>query len=226
MKITLLMNEHSYVGREYIAALRKANIRFDILVFDVGNDEVDLFEDQRCGGFWNPPSFTDVSKGLKIYHFEGLKDPKLLAHLANFQYDIGLQGGVGILKANVTEKFSKGILNFHPGKLPFFRGCTTPEWQLVEEQDVIATCHLIDDGIDSGDILAYKLLDLDFSKYEKMRASIYPQMSLFLVEVVENIITKDVFTLTQQDEEKARYFKPIPDEELLMLKNRFPISFN
>lgn len=222
MKITLLMNENSYVGREYIAALRKAKIQFDILVFDVGNDEVDEFEDQRCGGFWNPPSFNEVSNGLDIYHFESLKDPKLLTHLASFQHDIGLQGGVGILKAKVTEKFSKGILNFHPGKLPFYRGCTTPEWQLVEEQDVIATCHLIDNGIDSGDILAYRSLDLDLSGYEKMRASIYPEISLFLVEVVGNIISTNAFTVVPQDEQVARYYKPIPDEDLLKLKEKFP----
>ena len=84
--------------------------------------------------------------------------------------------------------FSLGLLNFHPGDLPKYRGSSAPEWQIIEGKEIIATCHLIDEGIDTGDIIRKKKLNLNYSDYFNMRADIYPQMSLFLVEVIFQII--------------------------------------
>lgn len=223
MKIAVLMNEHSYVGREFISALNIGGIQYDILVIDVGNKEIDEFEEERCGGLWNPLAFEEISIGSIVYHFQSLRDPFLLSHLAKSHYDIGIQGGVGILKRDVIDKFAEGILNFHPGKLPFFRGCTTPEWQLLLKQKVVATCHLIAEGIDSGAILNHKELALDYSSYERMRSSIYPTVALFVVEVLKSIISTKKVNSFAQDERIAKYYKPVSEFDLIRLKEMFPI---
>ena len=225
MKIAVLMNNHSYVGREFVLALNKNGIQFDILVIDVGNNEIDEFEEERCGGLWIPPAFDDISIVSRVFHFQSLRDPYFLSHLTNSQYDIGIQGGVGILKRDVIDKFAKGILNFHPGKLPFFRGCTTPEWQLLLKQKVVATCHLIAEGIDSGAILEHKELALDYSSYERMRSSIYPMVALFVSDVIRSIISTKKVNSIEQDEKMAKYYKPVSELDLIRLKKMFPIVF-
>ena len=69
MRFAILMNNHSYVGREYLHALNKVQIRCDVLVIEVGNGKSDEFEDQRCGGLWVPSPFEVVSAGLNVFHF-------------------------------------------------------------------------------------------------------------------------------------------------------------
>ena len=63
------------------------------------------------------------------------------------KYDLGIQGGTSIINKEVFDKYKLGILNFHPGLLPQYRGCSAPEWQIYENKNVLASCHIIDEGI-------------------------------------------------------------------------------
>ena len=57
--------------------------------------------------------------------------------------------------------FNIGIINFHP-ETSFYRGCSAPEWQLLEENEIICTAHFIDEGIDTGEIIEKFLLNQIF----------------------------------------------------------------
>lgn len=46
-----------------------------------------------------------------------------------------------------------GVLNLHPGYLPYNRGWHTPSWALLEGTPIGATLHFMDAGIDTGDIV-------------------------------------------------------------------------
>ncbi len=180
------MNKNSYAGREYLNALNKLNINTDVI--SIGKfPEYNKEEDLRCGGCWNPPSEIELTRGLNVKYFHSLKDNNLLKHLTDSNYDIGIQGGTGIIKNTVLNSFKYGILNFHPGDLPKYRGCSAPEWQLYENNKIISTCHLIDEGIDSGKIIEKRILDVSLESYELFRASIYPETAKFVVEMINKI---------------------------------------
>ncbi|KIC10721.1 peptide synthetase [Leisingera sp. ANG-M1] len=81
-----------------------------------------------------------------------------------------LQGGFDWLLsiANLTvipdavlAQAAKGAVNFHDGPLPAYAGLNTPNWALIngETQHGI-TWHLIEGGVDEGDVLAQRLFDV------------------------------------------------------------------
>tara|TARA_B110000114_G_scaffold176208_1_gene206598 strand:- start:12686 stop:13366 length:681 start_codon:yes stop_codon:yes gene_type:complete len=222
MKILLLMNENAYAGREYASQMIKSNIVFDIAT--VGDHpKFDSSEDIRCGGLWNPPIIDNDLLNIKINNFSSLNSNFLIDFLSKNKFDIGIQGGTGILKKNVINKFKYGVLNFHPGDLPDYQGCSAPEWQIYENKNVISTCHFIDQGIDSGPILDKCLLNVSLNNYFEFRASIYPQTSIFVVNTIKKFLNDRNFldSYKLQKKENFNYRKYIGKERIEELKIKF-----
>ena len=174
MEISLIMNQNSYVGREYLEALKKEDIKVDVLSIGL-HPERDLIEEERCGKLWSPKDQVSLAKYHYFYNFPHLKSKQLNRFLIMKKYDLGIQGGTDIIKENIIDKYKLGILNFHPGLLPQYRGCSAPEWQIYENKNVYSTCHIIDKGIDTGKIVAKKQLNTNYKSYYHFRASIYKE---------------------------------------------------
>lgn len=216
------MNENSYVGREYLTSLLKNNIKVDVITF--GNHPIiDEAEENRCGGLWKPKKQEFILNFFSFFLFKSLNSKELDSFLLNQNYDLAIQGGTGILKNNIIKKFKYGILNFHPGDLPKYRGCSAPEWQLYERQKIISTCHLIDIGIDTGRVLFKKELNVSLESYELFRASIYPETSKFLIDIINKITLNPrlIEGAKQQDETVAEYREYIGEPRISILKHRF-----
>ncbi|OBY24558.1 MupA/Atu3671 family FMN-dependent luciferase-like monooxygenase [Leisingera sp. JC1] len=66
-----------------------------------------------------------------------------------------------VIPDTVLTQAAKGAVNFHDGPLPRYAGLNTPNWALIngEPQHGI-TWHLIEGGVDEGDILAQRLFDV------------------------------------------------------------------
>ena len=173
MKFAIIMNHNSYAGREYLSKIIDTNLKLDVISIGKFDTENDL-ENKRCNNLWKPKKFDVLVKNFNHFNFCSLNDSNLIDFLEEKQYDFGIQGGTGIIGDKVINKFIYGILNFHPGDLPKYRGCSSPEWQLYENQPIIATCHIIDNNIDTGDIYSKKILSVDRNNYFSFRASIYP----------------------------------------------------
>lgn len=71
--------------------------------------------------------------------------------------DVVLVFGTGILKRELINAFPGRIINLHLGLSPYYRGAGTNFWPLVnaEPEYVGATIHYLDEGIDTGPILAH-----------------------------------------------------------------------
>lgn len=217
IKIALIMNQNNYAGREYLSKL--TDLQIDVI--SIGEyPEFDNDEEERCGNLWRPESEQDLYKHFNFYSFKSLKSKELEEFLISKNYHIGIQGGTGIIKSNIIRLFSLGLLNFHPGDLPYYRGCSAPEWQLYEQKEIVATAHKIDEGIDSGAILLKKELNVSLKSYAHFRASIYPETSKFVRDVILDIIRGDDLILksVSQDERQAIYRKYIGEEKINELK--------
>jgi Methionyl-tRNA formyltransferase len=69
-----------------------------------------------------------------------------------------------ILHAPVREVARHGALNLHAGKLPFYRGRNVINWALINgETEIGITAHLMDDGIDTGDIVLQRTLPIGWT---------------------------------------------------------------
>ena len=211
------MNQNSYVCREYLSKL--TDLQIDVI--SIGEyPEFDHDEEERCGNLWKPESEQELSKHFNFYSFKNLNSKELEEFLISKNYHIGIQGGTGIIKSNIIQLFSLGLLNFHPGDLPYYRGCSAPEWQLYEQKEIVSTAHKIDEGIDTGVILLKKELDVSLKSYVHFRASIYPETSKFVRDVILDIIRGDdlISKSVPQDERQAIYRKYIGEEKINGLK--------
>ena len=53
-----------------------------------------------------------------------------------------------------------GVVNLHPAYLPYNRGWHTPSWAIWEGTPYGATLHFMDEGIDTGDIIHQKQIEI------------------------------------------------------------------
>jgi methionyl-tRNA formyltransferase len=54
-----------------------------------------------------------------------------------------------------------GVTNLHPALLPFNRGWHTPSWAILDQTPIGATLHFMDEGLDTGDIVAQIQLEIE-----------------------------------------------------------------
>jgi len=219
--VLLIMNKHSYIGREYLSKLEKNKIYVNVAEigdYPTHND----FENKRCNYNWRPKAMNKIS-GFKINSFKSLNDTQFLKFLEKEKFTLGIQGGTGIIKKSIFGCFKLGILNFHPGDLPKYRGASAPEFQIYDDNPVVCTCHQIDEGIDSGPIHSKKNLSISYDNYYLFRSSIYPEISKFVVDAIKKFIStdKDIINFYEQNEVDSNYNKPIEKYKLQFIKKKF-----
>ena len=185
-KIALICGNDSYVGREYAKSLIRNKINFDLIL--IGKKLKNNIDKKRTNNFWKPPRLNEIKKTLKnIFYFKNM-NKFFFEYLDSIKYDLAIQGGgLGILNKEIISKFKIGIINFHPGSLPEFSGSSAPEYQFLQKQKTVCTCHLIDENIDQGYLLKKKKLKLSYKNYYKFRSSIYPEIAKFLIEILSNL---------------------------------------
>ena len=66
-----------------------------------------------------------------------------------------------ILKSEILS-LKKKYIHVHSGKLPDYRGSTTIYYSLLEVNKVGASAIIMNDGIDTGDIICFKEFNFDF----------------------------------------------------------------
>jgi len=119
------------------------------------------------------------------------------------------QGCRSIIKKNFLKSFQNLVFNIHPSFLPEERGAATFSWRILNDQRfVAATIHQIDEGIDSGDIILQKKINLSKKQlqtpldYDVFTAKIYEQIfKEFLKKIHKN---KGIQTI-KQNEDKSSY---------------------
>jgi methionyl-tRNA formyltransferase len=83
-----------------------------------------------------------------------------------------------------------GFTNVHPGKLPWYRGRSSVHWAIINnEGELGVTVHLMNDGIDTGDILVQRTLPI-------LWEDTYGSMMTKLRAVVPGIVIEAVDGLT------------------------------
>ena len=104
---------------------------------------------------------------------------------------IVLAGFMRILSNSFTEKFNRKIINIHPSLLPKYPGLKTHE-KVMNNKDKYhgVTIHLVDEGLDSGPIIAqarfeatkYKDIDSLITKVHSLEHKLYPLIIKMIVE--------------------------------------------
>ena len=135
-----------------------------------------------------------------------------------------------LLNIGTTKKISKtlinsckyGIINVHPGTLPFFRGSCAVEWAILNDKPIDLTAHKMSVEYDAGDIAIIERVVLcPHDNYQKIRTKIYAQSSN-LFEKILTLAYDGALHFRGQLEEFANYYQPIDASQLNEVKRKLP----
>lgn len=92
---------------------------------------------------------------IEILCPENVNSVEFVEQIASCEAELGVSMSYNqIVKKNLICIFPEGIINCHAGKLPNYRGRNVLNWALINgEKEIGVTCHYIDEGIDTGDII-------------------------------------------------------------------------
>ena len=107
---------------------------------------------QLRGWDWPLPRVCEAH-GMELVRVRDLNDPKIADYVRDRQADLLINAGGGIFREALIRTPRIGILNAHMGLLPALRGMNVLEWSLFLGRPAGVTLHLIDRGVDTGDIL-------------------------------------------------------------------------
>ena len=97
-----------------------------------------------------------AGKALKV--FENPRD--LLDQPADVEWLLSI-ANLRMIPSDVLALPAKGAVNFHDGPLPRYAGLNTPAWAIINGETTHGVSwHLIEGGVDEGDLLAQQLIDI------------------------------------------------------------------
>lgn len=122
------------------------------------------------------------------------------------EFEMGIISGARIINREIISLFSKGIVNFHPGKIPETAGLDSFFYTLKNNVSAGVTTHLIDHRVDAGDQIYFdEALVTASSTPETVSENIYQLQRIALSRLLSALI-EDKLSVTPIN----RVFKNLP----------------
>jgi folate-dependent phosphoribosylglycinamide formyltransferase PurN len=237
MNVTVLTTKNSLYGKKIILALCRADITVSVVVVSQSlSYKVKLFRSvtrrvglldalklslQRIMDSYkeyirvqqeNPELLKDYSQLCKnVAISKGTNFSETELALKKFKTNLLVLGQAGIVRQNVLQIPKIGVLNGHPGILPFYRGIDCPHWALLNgDYDKIgASVHWVDKGIDTGRIITtQKFAVKGIKEVSILEERIYDLCSEMIADVVVEISNgKHLEGIPQIVNEGQQYYK-------------------
>lgn len=146
-------------------------------------------------------------EGVALINISDLQSEKTLSLLRHSGVDILINAGGGIFKRGIIDAVNIGILNAHMGLLPDFRGMNVLEWSLFYDRPIGVTLHIIDKGIDTGDILSFREIPIENGDTiaDLRNKSAIANFILF-AEVIAGFTSHTIYRKKQLPHEGRQYF--------------------
>lgn len=122
-----------------------------------------------------------------------------------------------IVPEEILEIPSEGCLNLHPSYLPYNRGANPNVWSIVEGTPAGVTLHWMDASIDTGDIIARRKVEVDFSDSGKDLHEKLEEAQVALFQDAWPDIEAGTVDATEQDDVAGTYHRTSDFEDLCQL---------
>ena len=122
-----------------------------------------------------------------------------------------------IIEKELFEYPNLFSLNIHGSLLPKYRGRTPHVWSIINGEEKIGiTVHRIDSGVDTGDILLQKEIEITKNNTGADILNKYSTLYPIIINDTIDIILNRIVVFKEQDEKKATYFgKRTPKDGLI-----------
>jgi len=152
---------------------------------------------------------------VPLIQLRSMHDEDALNRVTSLGSDILLVGCFPmILNAAWLGVPKQMCLNLHPSVLPSYRGPTPLFWQFREgEPETGVTLHMVEEGVDAGDIVAQTLMPLSVgARFSEVNARLAEMGAALTVDLLRRMSAGIAVPRTIQDEMFASY-QPFPKEK-------------
>ncbi|WP_435179735.1 formyltransferase family protein [Halorussus sp. AFM4] len=103
--------------------------------------------------------------------------------------DVAIRFGFGVLKGDVLDAPTHGVLSFHHGDLREYRGMPSGFWEYLDGEDAAGvTLQRLSETLDGGEIAAYEPVDIaDAPTWAAVRRRLFSVSDDVLVKGVRNV---------------------------------------
>ena len=148
----------------------------------------------------------------KIKTVKSVNSKETIEKIVSLQPDLIIVNGTRIISKKVLQSTKCKFINTHAGITPMYRGVHGTYWALVNDdlQNSGVTVHFVDEGIDTGNIIAQKQV----IPHKKDNFTTYPMLQLssgiiLLLNAIENYFSNNINTLEEKGESKLYYHPTI-----------------
>lgn len=148
-----------------------------------------------------------LSKGLKVYQPESLKDESFLPVLQEYKPDVIVVVAYGKLLPKYILDFPQyGCVNVHGSLLPKYRGSAPVQWSVINGDGITGvTTMFMNEGMDTGDILLQKSFEI---KHHETGGMLMERMAEIgaglLCETLDKLENGEITPRKQNDEEATK----------------------
>lgn len=197
-----------------------------------------------------PVKAKALELGLPVFTPEDVNAPEVLEELKTLGAEFIVEVAFGkLLKPAFLDLAPEKVLNVHPSLLPRWRGAAPLLWPILSnEQETGVTIMLVDEGMDTGDILLMKEVPIDEKYAHELHDELAQLGADMLVEVIDHYdevyehrqkqigphtyakkITKEMGEITKDDTteiflRKVRTFYPRPGAYFFVDGKRMQIA--
>jgi methionyl-tRNA formyltransferase len=164
--LTSTMRRHQFVAntlasRLEVAAVFQEEKAFEPLRYAHSADDEDVIQRHFAAREASEAEFFADHDAVRPTAFRlppgGCNERSSVDAMRRIEPDVLLVFGTGLLHQTLIDVFPGRILNIHLGLSPYYRGAGTNFWPLVNREPEYcgATIHFLDDGVDSGPVIAH-----------------------------------------------------------------------
>ena len=157
----------------------------------------------------SPVKVIAKREGIKVYQPLKVRDEEFVKTLRAYNPDVMVVVAFGqIIPLSILKMPKYGCVNIHGSLLPKYRGAAPIQWAVLDgEKETGITTILMDEGIDTGDILLKKTIKIDA---DETSGSLFDKlMALGAKTILETLdeLEKGNLTPTKQGESPTAYAK-------------------
>jgi len=126
-----------------------------------------------------------------------------------------------IFKKTIIDLPVKGIINLHFGLPEYYRGCYPTTWAIINGEKLTGvTLHYVDEGIDTGDIIAERLIEIKKGYTGKDLYNLCTEIGFELFKDMLPLIINDKCETRKQNNGKAYHHdREFPSHEVKLPKD-------
>ena len=215
MHTTILMAGDNLHARILVDEMVKAKVAPNLIINEEGTLRASKLSSWLKNDIDTPPSVKTInSQYLEVSRFD---EEQSLNLIKEKQTDFLIIAGCGAIIKNNILSLSCPI-NVHPGLLPQFRGLDPVLWSIDKKQPLGATVHIMDEGIDTGDILISQPMPI-----LKPRSVLEARLQTLRWGgklLADFLKSPEKYPPKKQTENKASYFSAYPATKMKALEQK------